>query len=198
MKKWLVIMVALLLSVSMTAQAAELGVQIIGGQTEAAETVSLDDIKIDVPVDIYGFGMINPSSYTVQDKLYRYRKGSKSGSDTYNSGNEAEYVLLKMDITNTTSTPKNYLADVEIKVVFQDNFEFAGWCYQYNWDNSSGDKKYSANYVIHPEDNYSIDPWYVGHYCFGCTLPNAVVDSKAPLRMEIKIGGNEITYNIRK
>lgn len=197
MKKWLVVMVVLLLSVSMTAQAAELGVQIIGGQTEQAETVSLDDIKIDVPVDIYGFGTINPSSYVVQDRLVRYKKGSNN-SETFYSGNEAEYILLKMDITNTTAAAKNYLADAEIKVVFQDNFEFAGWAYQYNWDKSSGDKKYSANQVIHPEDNYSIDPWYVGHYCFGCTLPNAVVDSKLPLRMEIKIGGNEITYNIRK
>ena len=39
---------------------------------------------------------------------------------------------------------------------------------------------------------------YTGIFVFGCTLPNSVVESKAPLRIEINLGGNELTYNIRK
>lgn len=45
---------------------------------------------------------------------------------------------------------------------------------------------------------FAAGPMYTGHYAFGCTLPNAVVNSKKPLRMVITIDGNELTYNIRK
>ena len=58
--------------------------------------------------------------------------------------------------------------------------------------------KQNKNWVIDPADNFEIDPMYSGHYVFGCTLPNAVVNSEKPLRMVITIDGNELTYNIRK
>ena len=197
MKK-LVALILILTVLTAVAQAAELGVQLITPETNmTAETVSLDDIKLNASVSVYGFGSIMPTAYSVQNNLVKYRKGSNS-TDTINSGHEADFVILKMDITNTTATPKNYLADAEVKVVFDDTFEFIGWCYQYNWDRSNGDTKYSSNYVLSTEDNFNINPWYMGHFCFGCTLPNTVIESKAPLRLEIKIGGNEITYNIRK
>ena len=60
---------------------------------------------------------------------------------------------------------------------------------------TDGDEAVQA---INSEKNFVIEPMYPKRYAFGCTLPNAVVSSKKPLRMEITIDGNEITYNIRR
>ena len=114
-----------------------------------------------------------------------------------------------MDILNTTTKSMNYLADCTVTVIFDDTYEFAGWCYQQNYNNATykdiyrggveEDKgKQNVNWVIDEADNFVIDPMYKGHYVFGCTIPNASVESKAPLKMIITIDGNEITYNIRK
>ena len=59
-------------------------------------------------------------------------------------------------------------------------------------------QKATTNFVVNPADQFLIDPMYAGHYVFGCTLPNAIINSTAPLRMEIRLGENELTYNIRK
>ena len=197
MKKGWAIALALMLLAGVSAHAAELGVQVISNEPVTAETVSMDDMKIDMPLDVYGYGTLKLTGFATQNVLRKYKKDSNSATDI-GSGNEADFVVLKMDITNTTNAAKSYLSDVEVKAVFQDSFEFAGWAYQYNWDRSNGDKRYSAEIVLHEDDNFAINPWYIGHYCFGCTLPNTVIESKAPLRLEIKIGGNELTYHIRK
>ena len=44
-----------------------------------------------------------------------------------------------------------------------------------------------------------VDVMYTGTYASGCTLPNYVIeDKKSPLRIEISMDGNELTYHIRK
>ncbi len=109
----------------------------------------------------------------------------------YESGTQAEYAFLGLDILNTTADRIDYLKDYSVKVIFDDRVEYAGWCYQCDMDLNRCTWLDSSN-------NFVIDPYYVGHYVFGCTLPNSVINGKAPLRMVITLDGKEITYNIRK
>jgi len=206
MKK-LVAMFLALLMIPCLALAEDMGVQVIGGPEEETEPVSLDDVKLNVDVEIDGYGILRPTSFEFNNYVMVYPQGRDDTEDLYNSGNEAEYAILYMDITNTAMSPKDYLANYEVKAVFDDAYEYAGWAYQQNYDNRKWDawneyapyaQKQNVLYGINAADNFPINPMYQGHYLFGCTLPNAVVNSKKPLRLEIKIDGNEIVYNIRK
>jgi len=106
------------------------------------------------------------------------------------SKSQADYAFLYMTVLNTTNKARDFTADVTVKVVFDDNVEYAGWIRQRNLDLSWS--------TISSSDNFEIGPYYRGFYIFGCTLPNAVLSSKSPLRMVITMDGNEITYNARK
>ena len=123
------------------------------------------------------------------------------------SGQESEFAWLKVDITNLQKTESNFISDTVVKVIYDDEYEYDGWVRQFNYDYSKSEvySKNKGNGVIgwpvclSPVDEMSIKPMYKGHYAFGCTLPNAVVEDKeAPLRMVITIGGHTLTYNIRK
>lgn len=214
--------IAALLAAS--AYAENMEVQIIGGPEGdvAAETVSLDDIKLNAEIDIDDYAIIVPTEYQVQDTLYLWKDIPNKRLSLFESGSEAEYILLYTDITNLSTGPHDFLKDCTVKVVYDDKYEYAGWSYQYNHDNLLNESSYRVykgdNYsvlyikndgsndlnlvcekiAIPSEDNFSINQMYTGHYAFGCTVPNSVVNSKAPLRMEIEIDGNELTYNIRK
>lgn len=196
MKKILSMLLVISMLLSASAALAEIGgVQIIGGPALETETVSLDDAKLNTSMPIDGYGDITLTSFEYLDKIRAFKNGS-STFNTNRSGDEADYALLKVDILNTTLKDKNYIASCEVKVVYDDVYEFAGWFGQYDWDLwSDNDDK---DCLIANEDIFAIKPMYVGHYCFGSTLPNAVVNGKAPLKMIITIDGNEITYNIRK
>ena len=208
---------------SISTYAEDMDVQIIGGpETEDAETVSLDDIKLNSEIEIDGYAIIKPTDFQTKDVLYCWKDYNGSDLSLFESGNEADYMLLRADFTNTATSPRNFLKDCSVKVVYDDKYEYAGWAYQYNYDNNvkeaylecyrgddyayqiyynNGDNEYNANsndFVIPSDSSFPINQMYTGHYAFGCTLPNSVVSSKAPLRMEIEIDGNELTYNIRK
>jgi len=208
MKKLIVLMLAVLMVMSTAALGEGMGVQIISGENLLTEEVSLDDLQLNADVEVDGWGNFTALAYKVYDNLHQYKQGKTSVENNWNrfsSGVEAEYVLLQANILNTTNDSHDYLAECEVKVIFNDSTEFAGWFYQYNWDNGTKDKDWNElngiqnkEFVIDKADQFPIDPWYVGHYAFGCTLPNAVIESKAPLAMIITIDGNEITYNIRK
>lgn len=191
MKRFLGLALVIIMMLSMAAANAEdMGVQIISAPAQETEEVSLDDLKLNTEVTVEGWGMLKATSYDVVDTLRYYP--NTSYTNTYSSGEEADYAILSMDILNITTVSHDYLLDCTVKVVFDEDFEFAGWCYQRNFDYSNKNAALGKNLT------FSIDPMYVGHYYFGCTLPNAVIDSKAPLYMVITIDGNEITYNIRK
>ena len=210
MKK--ILSVILVLSMLLTASAAlaeGMGVQVIGGPEVEAEPVSLDDFKLNTDAAIDGYGVLCATEFAFKDQLGYYRAGHTSvyySNDFYHSGKEADYAILKLDITNISTKPHDFLSSCEVKVIYDDLYEYGGWYYQYNYNNEtsgntdSGEDadKQNTNWVIDEADRFAINPMYQGHYCFGCTLPNAVVDSKKPLRMIITIDGNEITYNIRK
>lgn len=108
----------------------------------------------------------------------------------YFSKSEADYVVLYMDIVNTTAQTVDFIKNCTVKVVFED-IEYLGWYYQQDFDLNRAK-------WIDVSDVFSIGPYYTGHYVFGCTLPNAVIQSTKPLKMIVTIDGNELTYNIRK
>lgn len=163
---------------------------IAGPEEEEAEPVSLDDVKLGKEFKIEGFGNLTFTDYQVLDSV-RYK--TSGGWNTYESGEEADYVNLFADVLNTNVKPKDYLSDVDVKAIYDDTYEYAGWAYQINYD---GDKN---TYLPHENDFFfSINPMYTGHYVYGATLPNAVINGKEELRLELKIDGNEMTYYIRK
>lgn len=188
-KGWLCLLVLLMALTASAALAADMGVQIIGGPDMEGEQASLEDFKLNAPVAVDGFGTLTGTQYEVVDELNYYYGSSWIG--TYESGKEAEYALLSMDILNTQTKAVNYLDQAEVRAIYDDVYEFAGWAYQ-----RDADRK--IDYALASDLEFVIEPMYNGHYFFGCTLPNAVIESKAPLRLIITLGGNEITYNIRK
>ena len=211
MKKLVTLVLCLMMLLTSGALAEGMGVQVIGGPAVETEPVSLDDFKLDAEVTIDGYGTLQGTVYEVVDWLGYYKQGKTYFDWSYNhgyyqSGQEAEFVVLKMDIVNIMTKDKNFLEQCEVKVVFDDLYEYGGWSYQYNYNNGTrkNNEDGAANnqqnkcFVIDKTDNFVISPMYEGHYCFGCTLPNAVINSKKPLKMIITIDGNEITYNIRK
>lgn len=210
MKKILATLLALSLLLGCSAAMAEMGVQVIGGPETETEPVSLDDLKLNVDAEIDNWGIVTATEYDVQDGLGYYRSGCtnvyNAERDYYWSGNEAEYAVLYVDILNVSLSDKDYLKDVSVKAVFDDVYEYGGWAYQRNYNNGTykydslevDRSKQNTRWAINAADQFVISPMYQGHYLFGCTLPNAVINSKKPLKLVITIDGNEIIYNIRK
>ena len=197
MKKMLSLLLVLSLMLGYSAvYAGGMGVQIIGRAQAETEPVSLDDIKLNVEVEIDGYAIICPKEFQFSDRLGYYRAGRSdiySSSDYYQSGADADYAILRMDITNTAKTSQNFLSNCEVKVIY-DNKVITSNKGQYGEDVG----QQNLRWAINDADLFSIDPMYQGHYIFSCKLPNIVVNSKKPLKMIITIDGNEIIYNIRK
>ena len=227
MKKILLMLLVLsmLLGVSV-AFAEDLGVQVIG-ETNPTGPVSLDDLQINASAEIPGYADVTITGFEFVDSFLSVVKGLDIGNfkNTFwystekdgwvpetnsrhtiefhgkwwsenqvaisESKTQADFAMLRMDILNKSGASINFIENVEVVVVFDDDTKFNGWVRQYDFD-------VSEDYPLNPADNFNIDPYYIGHYVFGCTLPNSVVNSDAPLRMEIKLGDNELTYHIRK
>ena len=217
MKKTLVITVMLLAVLTLCFAANNsMGVKALGDKT-AAEKVSVDNLVVDKEVEIEDYAIVKPTEFGYFNYLGFYNEGFNSPGGGYswdstcwhsNSGNEAEFAILRVDLTNLALEAKDFLKNCSVKVVFNDKYEYEGWLYQSNYNNSSYNGMYyyleedngnqNKRFAIDPKDQFAISPMYVGHYIFGCTLPNAIVESTKPLKMIITIDGNELTYNIRK
>ena len=119
-----------------------------------------------------------------------------------------------LDITNLQKQEVNFMQEITVKVVYDDEYEYMGWVRQFNHDYETpvyrrdaveGFSCYAADenpkrgmIALDPENEFPIGMVYTGSYVIGCTLPNAVVESKRPLKMIVNIGGCELTYIIRK
>jgi len=216
MRKLLGLLLILTIGMTCTTAAfADMGVQVIGGPETEIGPVSLDDVELNVDVEIDGYAILCPTEFAFSGRLGFYLSGHPEPIERYildnhyyYSGAEAEFAILRVDLTNLATIPRNFLSSCEVKAIFDDKYEYGGWFYQSNYNNGTSTNykeeyledtgKQNQRWVIHEADQFVIDPMYQGHYVFGCTLPNSVVNSKAPLRMIITIDGNEITYNIRK
>ena len=187
-----------------------MGIQMIGGPGVDTTPVSLDNMKVGESVTIDGYARITITDATTVDYIDSYKKGEtilgfsssdKAYRDRMTSGNEADYYILKMDIVNLALTPTNFLNNCTVKATFNEVYQFQGWAHQFNWNNRyythDGDQLNRKAY-INDADQFEIGPMYAGHYVFGITLPNAVIEGKEPLSIVITIGGNELTYTVRK
>ena len=99
------------------------------------------------------------------------------------------------------------MEEAKVVYIFDNQYEYVGWIRQYDMDagrnnyvyTSRTDRKKTVYYpYIQPADELPIDMVGTGHYIFGCTLPNAVVEGEEPLRVEITLGEHFIVYYIRK
>lgn len=120
------------------------------------------------------------------------------------SGTNAEFAWLHIDLVNLTKSDMAFMEKATVKVVYDDEYEFIGWVRQMNYDynkivyRGGYDQKYGPTAVIDPANEEPIGMLYTGSFIFGCTLPNVVVENdEVPLRIEIKLGDNDIIYNIR-
>ena len=121
------------------------------------------------------------------------------------SGDEADFAWLKIDIVNLQKNNATFMKDISVKVIYDDEYEYDGWIRQFNYDFSKSEiYRYQSKTTIgwpvclSPVDEMPIKPMYKGHYALGCTLPNFVVEDKsAPLRMVITMDDHKLTYNIR-
>lgn len=222
----------------------DLGIQLIGGENAATQTVSLDDMQLGKKHTIDGYAILNLIKFESVDMFAQFNKGTNGdltegrSNDNYRycvykdgnydpiknatwktSGTNAEFIVLHVDITNLQKTPVSFLSEGTVKLVYDDGYEFSGWIRQSNYDYAQMIYRHSdardltighnpldleapSNYLqslmLDPENDEPIGMLYTGHFYFGCTVPNEVVTSKKPLRMEIKLGGNDLTYHIRK
>lgn len=192
MKKIIALLLALLLvccNLAFAWAGDDTGIQIIaGGDDQPAETVNLDDMKVGETAKIEGFGEVT-ITYADWSNSIKYNEGWS----TWKSGAEADYLYLKIRILNTQKKAQNYLNMFgDVVCEFDDGFQFAGWYRQRDEDTDDG------HLYEYSTDGYDISPLYAGQYGVIVTLPNYVVDSKAPLSVTFKIGENEFTYHHRK
>jgi len=240
MKKSLMFILLAVMVFSLSVAAAEdLGVQVIGGDSAAGETLNLDDIQIGASYRIDGYAIVNVLAFDYFDSFAQYNKdnagnnehgsnGSLGASAVYwdngswyhsqaywnDSGSNADFAWLLIDLVNLHKADYPFMKDITVKVIYDDEYEFAGWVRQFNHDyrttifrkdydgkyymvETEGKYNYS-DYALDPANEEAIGQMYTGSYVLGCTLPNYVVEGSEPLRMEINLGGNELTYNIRK
>lgn len=229
MRKMLTMVLALLLALSMSsAYAEDLGIQVIGGPNAATQTQSLDDIQVGTTYTLGGFAKVTPVEYLVVDYFAQFNKDADYSSthtnynnrdyvyyNTYlidylvdaswqDSGMNAEFVWLKLDITNLQKEPISFMKNIEVKVTYDGEYEFAGWVRQINYDyniicyRQNSNTKGGGTVVMNPANEEAINPMYTGTYVIGCTLPNSVFEDKAPLNIEIDIAGNQLTYQVKK
>ena len=191
----LALVLTMVMSFYVTAYAADAGVQVIGGNdTSMAEPVSLDDLKLNVTVDLPGYGKIAATAFSFQNELdyYAWKLGDND-TRTYKTGNDADYAILYFTILNTKTTDLNFMSDIsEVIATFDDVYQYSGFWMQLD------PRRNSPTIPVHDDFIYSLAPMYEGGFIIGVTLPNAVVNSKAPLSLTFKLGENEVTYNIRK
>ena len=129
------------------------------------------------------------------------------------SGESADFVTLKVDVTNMQTEPFNFMEVSAVRAVYKGEYEYQGWLRQINYDyrtirkTGGGDgKDYGpAEYgtvvdaVISPDMEEPVSTLYTGHYLFGVTLPTAVTeDKKASLSIFFTIGDTEYEYQVRK
>ncbi len=239
MKRLLAFLLLAVLLLPMTAVHAEdLGVVMIGPGTQIIPD-SIDDMKLDTSYTLEGYATVKPLEFLVVDYFAQFGEkedystksrfdwniwqvasyatskleyGSYRFSDAEwkESGTNAQFFWLTMDVTNRQKKTVDFIEEASVKVIYQDEYEFIGWIRQidpdmlpkdttdYGVSRLNGDKAdYPNVIVLNPAKTHGIDMMYTGHYVFGCTIPNFVVeDKKSPLRMEIKLGDSELTYYI--
>ena len=194
MKKILAMLLVLsMLLVCSAAMADDTGIQVIGGPAAETTPVTLDDMKVGQTAKIDGFGDVTILSADWCDTINAGHSGRETLRYTWwSSGDEADYLCLKIRIMNTQKQAQDYSKMIQdIVCDFGDGYQFGGW-YRQRQNDSDG-------YLYYDEStSYEISPLYAGQYGIIVTLPNSVVESKEPLSVTFCIGENEFTYHHRR
>ena len=241
MKKLIALIALMITLLSVTAMAEDLGVQIIGAPAAKQQQLTLEDMQLGETYVIDGYAKITPVECMFTDFYAQFNKNanyhatygygtpnanwvygehtdSDWGDDWHlteaywvNSGLNADYVWLMLDLTNLQKTSVSYDAGATVKVIYRDDYVYEGWIRQVNYDHlkinttpydiyrysiTSG---YPKVVVLSTVNSEPIDMMYKGTYAFIAKLPNYIVrDTESPLQMVITLDGNELIYNIRK
>ena len=225
----LVLMVLCISGVS----AEDLGVQIIGGPASQMVAMSLDDMQVGNEYTIDGYAKVAPKEFLIVDYFAQFNKDADyaAAGNSYNkdnvyyqeqalkgnwadyykqagwmdSGLNADFAWLQLNVTNLQKKRVSFMDEMTVKLVYADEYEFAGWIRQANFDYNTAVYRWNAQMtgapfaVLDPNNEEAVDMLYTGTFIIGCTIPNSVVeDKKSPLRIEIKMGENDLTYHIRK
>ena len=109
---------------------------------------------------------------------------------------DQEIALLRAEITNLRS--KDFTFDnnvISVMASYNNKIPYSGSAGQYSFDKPELLDYYNSYY----RKFSSVGPMYTRNFAFFCKLPKRVVnDKKSPLQMIIRIGDDELTYNIRK
>jgi hypothetical protein len=156
---------------------------------------SQDDMLLSVPLYIEDYGIIEMFLFETRDWFALDGTGHY-----YRSGEEAEYVILRVNVLNKTFTPKDYAAGNSVTVKYSDEYELKGFLYQIITSNylDSYNSSNDISYTLLSTKSKAIEPYYYGHYLVGCKLPNAIAnDKESSLQMIITLNGQEFIFNIR-
>lgn len=180
--------------------AEDTGIQVIGGPEIETETVNLDDWKVGETAVIPGFGDITLLEADIFNEI-AYDIDAWGDYSYFDSGVEADYLYLKIDILNTQTNAYNYYKVInEVVCSYDDMYKFGGWVRQVR--HQQMDTFYCKGDYYLPyyksSDTFDIQPMYRGQYIICVTIPNDVVNGKAALNVTFKIGENEFTYHHRK
>ena len=113
-------------------------------------------------------------------------------------GNTAQ---LQAKIINERQQPFDFAKNISVKVIYtgrkNKEYPFIGKTYTWGyrqWKDYFGDTKSATDYNL---GTYLLSPMDEKYYRFDCTLTAPIVrDKTSPLKMYIKLGDNEIIYNI--
>ena len=160
----------------------------------------LYDIKTGNEYTIDNWGIINVAEATEWDEYWN-SKGYRSPG--YDGVIESDSIVLTLNITNNTYVPKNYLENVSVKIVYNNQYEITGWwhqlkaSYEYVYDLWTYEEQLVYKYLSE-SDCMKIDPFYQGYYRFGATVPDYIIKDNKPLYLEVTLGDVIMTYFIRK
>lgn len=118
--------------------------------------MSFDDMQLEQVYEIDGYVKVAPLSFEYKDSFLQYDPDHPGDNaiggehvegrisydkwDCYSyilqnkSGEKASFAWFAVDITNMQKEPLVFGENCEVKVVFDDEYEFGGWFRQFNYD----------------------------------------------------------------
>ena len=186
MKRIMVLIAALVLSCTVFSSFAE-GVIILSSPdiNTSSGNSSPDDMKLGEPIDM-GDRIYTPQKYETKDKIW------KIGSRYVESGSEAEFLTLWIDVLNFSNKEQLFFKDAQVVATYESDrgsYQFGGNICQ--CEESCGDIYHEADYM------QPIQPLYNGYYLIYCAVPNFVINNPGELKLEITTGSTKLTYFVR-
>ena len=173
MKKLLCLLFAALLLTACVPALGEGAVVVSSLETKEADPLEmLRDVKIGESIDL-GDRLILPYDNAV---------------DWNNS--ETQNISLYVEVTNLATKKQLFFKDAQVVVTYtteRGEYKFDGFVRT----GSSRTSTFSGTALK------EIDPLFLGHYCFRCTVPNYVMDNPGSIKMEITFGDYTMTWIAR-